>query len=100
MAQKWELLIIYILSWIVLVGTILSHCKSCVHLECGKKPVPEEVREIYRKEPLAKCSAASLAATTGVCNIKGLDCRQAAGATPLTPFCKRLEKNLTRRDWE
>ncbi|HUT55881.1 MAG TPA: hypothetical protein VM658_20995 [bacterium] len=39
-------------------------------------------------EPLAKCSAAILAAKTGTSNIRGLRCRQDAGATPRNLFAR------------
>ena len=45
--QEWELLLIYALSWGVLVGVLADHCARCIYFECKFNSVPDELRKIY-----------------------------------------------------
>jgi hypothetical protein len=45
---QWELLLLYFLSWGVLVGSIQLHeCSRCIHFDCKSNRVPEDVRKVY-----------------------------------------------------
>lgn len=45
--HEWELLLIYVLSWGVLMGTISEHCATCINFECKFNSVPEDTHKIY-----------------------------------------------------
>ena len=45
---QWELLLLYFLSWGVLVASIsLNECPRCIYFDCGNNRVPEDVRKAY-----------------------------------------------------
>jgi hypothetical protein len=45
---QWELLLLYFLSWGVLVSSIPLHqCSRCISFDCKNNRVPEEVRKAY-----------------------------------------------------
>ncbi len=48
--QDWKLMIIYSLSWMVLVCSLLKvECTRCIWFTCTKNLVPQDVREKFRK---------------------------------------------------
>ena len=52
---QWELLLLYFLSWGVLVTSItLNECPRCINFACGNNRVPEEVREAYLQTQAAE----------------------------------------------
>ena len=47
LAEDWALLVIYFLSLGVLFTTMMKYeCTRCIHLDCPKNQVPQEVREM------------------------------------------------------
>ena len=45
---QWELLLLYILSWGMLVTSIsLNECPRCIYFDCKNNRVPEDVRKAY-----------------------------------------------------
>jgi hypothetical protein len=50
LAFQWELLVVYLLSIVGLLASILmDRCPRCLHFDCANNQVPEEVRDQYRK---------------------------------------------------
>jgi len=45
--SQWELLLVYILSLGVLLGSIIQECKRCIYFECLYNQVPEDVRKAH-----------------------------------------------------
>ena len=49
--SQWELLLVYALSWGVLIGSIIHECTRCLYFECAMNRVPEDVRKAYLELP-------------------------------------------------
>ncbi len=48
---EWELLVLYLLSIVVLVSSImLQECSRCTYFECGNNSVPEEIRKAFNQQ--------------------------------------------------
>ena len=45
--SQWELLLVYALSWGVLIGSIIHECGRCIWFECSMNRVPEDIRNAY-----------------------------------------------------
>jgi hypothetical protein len=46
---QWELLLVYALSWGVLMGSIIHECTRCTYLECSMNRVLDDVKNEYLK---------------------------------------------------